>query len=112
MIAFLVPAAVVCVVFIIVMKEAGFPAHRTQWIGPLARPTNLPLSRLRAVRCKLMTTNQAEMFLIPVQVFAIAIKVLIVVAFRTSKLVYFCHENSSPFREVQCFVVKPLYQIG
>jgi hypothetical protein len=59
-----------------------------------------------------VTTTPAEILLIPIRIFAIAIKVLFVVALGAAKLIYFLHENSSPFREVQSFVVKALYQKG
>jgi len=59
-----------------------------------------------------VTTNPAEILLMTVRVFAIAIKVLIVVALWAAELVYFHHENLSPFGEVLGFVVKPLYQKG
>jgi hypothetical protein len=60
----------------------------------------------------LVNANPAEILLVAIRVFAIAVKILIVVAFRAAKLVYFCHENPSPFREVLGFVTKPLYQKG
>jgi hypothetical protein len=42
-------------------------------------------------------TISAEVFLISVRISAITIKAVIVVAFRAGKLVYFHHENISPF---------------
>jgi len=106
MVAPLIPATVIRVMFVIVVQEAGLSALWARRVAPLAR------FRFRAVGRKLMAARTAEILLIPVKVFAIAVKVLIVVALWAPKLVYFRHENSSPFREVRGFVTKPLYQIG
>jgi hypothetical protein len=107
-IALLITAAVVAVMLIVMMQEASFPADWARRVTPL---TSFPL-RPRAFGCKLVIARPALILLIPIRISAITIKVLIVVAFRTAKLVYFCHENISPFWEVHVFVVKTLYQKG
>ena len=106
MVATFVPATVVRVMLVVMVQEAGLSALRTRRVAPLAR------FRSWAVGRKLMAAWSAKILLIPVRVFAIAIKVLIVVALGASKLVYFRHGNPSPFREVRGFVTKPLYHQG
>ncbi len=50
-----------------------------------------------SIRHKLMPAYTAKIFLISIFIFAITIKVLMIVAFRTVNLISFYHENSSPF---------------
>ena len=109
-IATLVPATVICVMLIVVMKEAGLAAGWTRRI--LTRPPSFPLSLSRYARSvggKLMPAIFALILLIPIGGFSKAVKVLIVVALRTSEMVYFRQENLSPFWEVLGFVTKLLY---
>jgi hypothetical protein len=107
-IALFVTAAVVAVMLIVMMQEAGLPANRARRITPL---TSFPL-RPRAFGCKLVIARPALILLIPIRISAVTIEMKIVVALWTGKLVYFCHENISPFWEVLGFVVKLLYQKG
>ena len=50
-----------------------------------------------ACRDKLMPTFLTLVFLMSMNVFSVTIKVRFVVALRAAYLVYFCHEDSSPF---------------
>lgn len=115
MVAALIAAAIVSVMSIVVVQETGFPADWAGWIRSLIRswrPTSLPRSLPRYARAfggKLVIAHPAKILLIAIGIFAVTIKVIIIVAFRAVKLVYFCHENSSPFWEVLCFVTKALY---
>ena len=74
MVAVFVAAAIVAVIFVIVMQEGGLPAHRAGGVVPSARPTNLPLPGLRPIRGKLVTALTAKIFLVTVRVFAVTIK--------------------------------------
>ena len=94
MVALFVTATVVGVMFFVVMKERGFTTARTAWIGTLARKSRLTD---RGVRGKLMFAMAAEIFLITMIIFAVAIERMIIVALGTSDRIYFYHEGSSPF---------------
>jgi len=83
MAAALITATVIGVVQIIVVQKAGLSARRARRIIP---PTICPF-RPRAFGCKLMMATPAEILLISIRVFAIAIKVLIVVALWAAELV-------------------------
>jgi hypothetical protein len=73
MITLLIATAIIAVMFIVMVQEAGLPAHRTGWVAPLSLPRSL--SRYaRSVGGKLMVTLTALIFLITVRIFAIAIK--------------------------------------
>ena len=61
---------------------------------------------------KLITAFLAEIFLETGFICAIAIKRIIIVAFRVVNLVYFNHETPAPFWEAHGFVVKLLNQKG
>ena len=74
MVAVFVAAAIVTVIFVIVMQEGGLPAHRAGRVVPPARATNLPLPGLRPIRGKLVTALAAKIFLVSVRVFAVTIK--------------------------------------
>jgi hypothetical protein len=78
-VAFFVAAAVIAVMLIVMMHEAGFSADRT---GRIVPPTICPL-RPRAFGCKLMMTVPALIFLIPIRIFAVTIKRMVVVALWT-----------------------------
>jgi len=69
-IALFVTAAVVAVMLVVVVEEAGFTANGTGRIFPL---TICPL-RPRAFGCKLMMAVPAEIFLISIFIFAVTIK--------------------------------------
>jgi len=68
MIALLIAAAVVGIVFVIVMQK-GLSAHGTRRILP---PMLFPCSW--AFGCKLMLAGSAEILLIPIGIFAVTIK--------------------------------------
>ena len=53
-----------------------------------------------AFRCKLMLAGSAEILLIPIGIFAVTIKGMIVVAFRTLNVIWFHHENPLSFWEI------------
>lgn len=80
MIAFLVAAAVIGVMLVIVMNETGFPAA---WANGMRMP---PL-RPGVIWGELMPTFTAKILLITIGIFAITIKVLKVVAFRALNLI-------------------------
>ena len=84
MVTFLVTAAVVAVMFLVMVQESGLSTDRTGRIRPCTR-----FSRLtgRCIRGKLMTAFAAEIFLETSFIFAVTIKRMIVVAFRTVNLV-------------------------
>jgi hypothetical protein len=86
-IAALVAATVVAVMLVVVMQKAGLSADRAGRIIPLARAADLPRSRPRAVGDKLVVTHPAKILLIPIGIFAVSIKAMIVVAFRAANLV-------------------------
>jgi len=94
MVAFLVAAAVIAVMLHIVVKKGGLAANWAGWVVLCDRAAGF--SRW-CIRSPLMPTLPALVFLVPMLIFAIAIKVGFVVALRTADLVYFCHEDSSPF---------------
>ena len=106
---FLVPAGVVNVVLSIVMHIHCFSANGAFWMLFCPRRKKLIL---RGVWCPLKLTPLALILLMSMRIFSIAIKVRFVVALRAANLIQFCHEDSSPFWEYMCFVVKPLYQKG
>jgi hypothetical protein len=108
MIAAFITATVVAAMLIVMMQETGFPADWARRVTPL---TSFPLCP-RAFGCKLVIARPALILLIPIRISAVTIEMKIVVALWTGKLVYFCHENISPFWEVHVFVVKTLYQKG
>jgi len=85
------------------MKKRGFPTARTRRIGPSLRSPSLPHSLFRYARSvggKLMKAVPALIFLKTSTIFAVAIKQMIVVALRTTEMVQFLHEDSTPFWEV------------
>lgn len=84
MIAFLITAAVVAVMFSIVMQIHRFSTHRAGRIGSLSWPSG---TAYRSIRRKLMPAFAAKILLVPSFIFAIPIKVLIVVAFRAPDLI-------------------------
>ena len=67
------------------VKEHGFSADRASRIRTHARPSGF-VSRM-GIRRKLMPAYTAKIFLVSIFIFAITIKVLMVVAFRTANLV-------------------------
>lgn len=69
MIALLIAAAVVGIVFVIVMQKGGLSAHGTRRILPTML---FPCSW--AFGCKLMLAGSAEILLIPIGIFAVTIK--------------------------------------
>jgi hypothetical protein len=69
-IALFIAAAIVAVMFIVMVQEAGFPAS---WAGRIFPLTICPL-RPRAFGCKLMMAVSAEIFLISMRIFAVTIK--------------------------------------
>ena len=69
----------------VVVEEHGLPADRADRIRAHARPSG-PAGR-RGIRRKLMPAYAAKIFLVPIFVFAVTIKVLTVVAFRAANLV-------------------------
>lgn len=75
---------VAAVMLVVVVQEAGSAAFGTREVWPSARPDSLPRSRPRAVGGKLMTAHPAKILLIPVRIFAVTVKVMIVVAFRAA----------------------------
>ena len=69
MIALLIAASVVGIVFVIVMQKGGLSAHGTRRILPTML---FPCSW--AFVCKLMLAGSAEILLIPIGIFAVTIK--------------------------------------
>ena len=95
-----VATTVVGVIIVVVVNKSSFSAAWTRRIWPLTRPPSLPLSLSRyawSVGCKLVFTGTAEILLVTIRIFAIAIKVLRVIAFRATQVYSFCHENLSFF---------------
>jgi DHA2 family lincomycin resistance protein-like MFS transporter len=79
MAALLVAALVVRVVFVVMMKKHGFSADRAKRIRTYAWPSGF--AGRMGIRRKLMSAYTAKIFLVSVFIFAITIKVLMVVAF-------------------------------
>lgn len=96
-VAFLVAAAVVAVIFPIVVKKGSLAANRA---GRIILCSGI--DALWCIRRPLVPTLLALVFLVSMLIFAISIKVGFVVALRTANLVYFCHEDSSPFGRYLC----------
>lgn len=80
----LVAAAVIAVVFPIMVQKGGFPAHRAGRIISHLRSPWPPCGRIRR---ELMSTLLALVFLVTMFIFSVAIKVRFVVAFRAAHLV-------------------------
>ena len=91
-VAFLVTAAVVAVVLHIMVKEGCLAANGT---GRIVLRSSV--NTLRRFRCPLIPTLLTTVFLMPMRIFSVAIKVRFVVALRAAYLIQFCHEDSSPF---------------
>jgi len=72
-ITILIATAIIGVVFIVMMKEAWFAAHRTRWIAALSLPLSLP-RYARSVGGKLMLAVSAKILLITVRILAVTIK--------------------------------------
>ena len=92
MIALLVAAAVVAVMLLVMVQESGFAADRAGWV--ILRSGVNTFGRFRR---PLMATLLAQILLMTMSIFSVAIKVGFGVAFRAANLVYFFHEDSSPF---------------
>lgn len=95
MVALFVSAAVVGVMLIIVMQKGSLSAHRARRMFP---PTICPL-RPQSIGCKLMLAGSAEILLIPIGIFAVTIKWMIVVAFWTLNVIWFHQRTFSFFWE-------------
>lgn len=80
----LVAAAVMAVVFPIMVQEGGFSAHRAGRVNFRPRTARVPRQRIRR---ELMPTLLALVFLVTMFIFSVAIKVRFVVAFRAAHLV-------------------------
>ena len=95
MAAFLVTTLVVWIILVFMMKKHGLPADRANWVRTYAWPSWF--AGCIGIWYKLMPAYTAKIFLVSIFIFAITIKVLMVVAFWTANLIWFCHEDSSPF---------------
>lgn len=73
-VAALVAAAVIAVMLMVMVEEAGLPAHGTGGGIPLTGTANLPPPGLRPFGRKLVTALTAKVFLVAVGVFAVTIK--------------------------------------
>jgi hypothetical protein len=78
-----IAAAIIRVVFVVVVKKTGFPTYRTRGILSIISFSLRP----RAFGSKLMTAHQAAVLLITIRVLAETMKVLRVVALRAAERV-------------------------
>lgn len=93
MVALLVAAAVVAVMLHIVVQEGCLAANGARGIFFRSGASNFST----CFRCPLIPTLLTTVFLMPMRIFSVAIKVRFVVALRAAYLIQFCHEDSSPF---------------
>jgi hypothetical protein len=88
--ATLVGATEITVMLMVVVEEGSFSAHRADGVVSLPRATSSNRSSLRkaeSVGRELVITGTAEILLVAEFVFAITIKVVIVVALRAADMV-------------------------
>lgn len=81
-VALLVTAAIVTVMLPVVMQESGFSAD---WTGRVILRSNI--AAFRGVRCPLVSALLAQVLLVPMCIFPVAIKVSLVVALWTADLI-------------------------
>ena len=82
MITFLITAAVVAVMLLVMVQESSFAADRAGWVIFCSG-----VNTFGRFRCPLMVTPLAQILLMTMSIFSVAIKVCFVVAFRAAYLV-------------------------